>query len=69
MSTTHQLAESYRQQTTAITKGFLDNVGDRLNTDIHTRKAYWKAYRKMRAKVYPRGADKNNIVLRFEGMI
>lgn len=66
-STTQQLAERYRQQQNAKHKKFLSVVGDKINTDIHTRKSYWKMHRRMRDKVYPRG--KRNIVLQFEGMI
>jgi len=66
-SATYELAERYRQQQNSITKKFLSIVGDKINTDIHTRKSYWKMHRRLRDKVYPRG--KRNIVLRFEGMI
>lgn len=66
-SNTHELAVSYRANMSAITKGFLSVVGRKLDTDIHTRKSFWKMHRRMRDKIYPRG--KRNIVLRFEGMI
>lgn len=66
MSTTQQLADAYRKQQNAIVKQFLNNVGRRIETDIDTRKAYWKAHRRMRDKVYPRG---RNFVLIAEGMI
>lgn len=66
-STTQQLAERYRKNQNEEHKGFLSVVGDKMNTDIHTRKAFWKMHRRTRDKIYPRG--KRNIVLQFEGMI
>jgi len=65
----YDLAEAYRQQRDAEISRMMRCMGNILATGKvadDKRKAYWKASKKISAKIFPRG---RNFTLFFEGSI
>nr|DAF93639.1 MAG TPA: hypothetical protein [Myoviridae sp. ctshb19] len=65
----YELAESYRRQRDAEISRMLNCMGNILATGKVAdakRKAYWKASKKISAKIFPRG---RNFTLFFEGSV